>query len=54
MREMFVRKAALLQESLLPLRYFKLRGSKDLRVGIYPFLKVPTLEGVGESDYPSA
>lgn len=49
-----VRKAPLLPENHLPLRYFNLRGSKDLRVGIYPFLKVPTLEGVGESDYPSA
>lgn len=40
---MFVRKVALLSDSLLPLRYFKWRGSKDLRVGIYPFLKVPQL-----------
>lgn len=34
---MFVRKVALLPEKLLPIRYFKLRGSKDLRVGICPF-----------------
>lgn len=37
----FVRKVAFLTEKLLPLRYFKWRGSKDLRVGVYPFLKVP-------------
>lgn len=49
-----VRKVALLPEKLLPLRYFKWR-SKYLRVGIYPFLKVPQLlpqKGLGGSAYP--
>lgn len=52
---MFVRKVALLTEKLLSLRYFKQRGSKDSRAGIYPFLKVPQLPtpaGVEGGTYP--